>query len=65
MIKTRQEHEMAMDKEKLELERDKLQLEEKREERLREEGRRRDELAGSQIQMQSQLLQILQKLMDK
>ena len=65
MIKTKTEHDMKMEVERLELEKDRLELDRKREERLLEEGRRRDELQASQAQTQTQLLSILSKLIDK
>ena len=64
IIKAKTEHDMKIENEKLQLERDRLELENKREERLAEEGKRRDGLQASSNQMQAQLLGIVRSMLD-
>lgn len=72
----RHQHDMAMEKEKLEIdklrvqseqsrEQQRLRLEQQREERLNEESKRRDEIAKSQIQLQTAMMEIMKKFVEK
>ncbi|HTM98878.1 MAG TPA: hypothetical protein VL088_09060 [Pedobacter sp.] len=65
LIQKRQEHEMMMEMKKLELEKERLELEKRKEARLEEEGRRRDQIATSQIEMQSQMFMMMNRILDK
>ncbi|KAJ6647937.1 hypothetical protein Bhyg_03162 [Pseudolycoriella hygida] len=58
MLVKRQEHEMEMEIER-------LQIERRREVRLEEESRRRDEFAMSQMTIQQKMLTVITKLMEK
>lgn len=58
IILERQQHDMKLEK-------DRLELEKEREKRLREEGLRRDEIAKSQLQIQQTMLEMMQKFMSK
>lgn len=65
MIIKKQEHDIQMEKERMELEREKLELEKRREDRYLEENRRRDEIAREQVKIQSAMLDIMQKVLNK
>lgn len=64
MIVKRQDHEMEMDREKMQLEKERLELEKRREDRLDDEGKRRDQLSASQIEIQRQMLAMMSKFIE-
>lgn len=76
VILEKHKHDMAMEKEKMEIEKlrlqseqrredQRLQVEQQREERLKEESRRRDEIAKTQVDLQSTMLEVMRKFIEK
>lgn len=61
----RQVHDLEVEKQKLELEKQQLELEKIRESRKIEEGRNRDEIAKMQMNVQSNMLQMMQNFFEK
>lgn len=65
MILKRQNHEMEMEKERNKIERERLEMDKRRESRLEDEGRRRDEVVMSQMIIQQSLVSLLNKFLEK
>lgn len=65
MILKRQNHEMEMEKERNKIERERLEMDKRRESRLEDEGRRRDEVVMSQMIIQQSLMSLLTKFLEK
>lgn len=63
MILKRQNHEM--EKERNKIERERLEMDKRRESRLEDEGRRRDEVVMSQMIIQQSLVSLLNKFLEK
>ncbi len=65
MIMKRQDHEIEMEKERLVLEKERLEIDKRREIRLEEEARRRDELHMSQLLLHQTTMVLITKALEK